>query len=94
MGMLQSQKTSVRWEGAYGSPGTFPIMPVLQNPLAFRHIPSPLVYSEFGGYGGPEKRSMRRYKQGWGTELAYQSLLSLLAHLGLKKHDIGAQNER
>ena len=90
MGMLQSQKTSVRGEGAYDSPGTFPIIPVPQNPLAFRHIPSPLVYSEFGGYGGPEKRSMRRYKQGCGTELAHQSLLSLLAHIGLQKHDIGA----
>ncbi|KIM71140.1 hypothetical protein PILCRDRAFT_829321 [Piloderma croceum F 1598] len=52
MGMLQSQKTSVRGEGAYDSPMTFPIIPAPQNPLAFRRITSPLVYSEFGRQGG------------------------------------------
>ena len=90
MGMLQSQKTSVRGEGAYDSPGTFPIIPAPQNPLAFRYIISTLVYSEFGGYGGPEKRSMRGYKQGWGTELAHQSQLNPPAHLGLQKGNIEA----
>ena len=53
-------------KGAYDSPIPIDMVLTPPNPLAFCHIPSPIFYSEFGRYGELEKRSIRRYKQGWG----------------------------
>jgi len=46
--MPKGQKTSERG-GEYDSSGTQPIASALPNTVAFRHIPSNFVHSEFGG---------------------------------------------
>ena len=50
-------KKSGRGEGVYGSPEVFPIISAHSIPLALHHIPSTLVYNEFGRYGNPTERS-------------------------------------